>query len=830
MSVELTLREPLGERLLAAGDFPLSVGGTGAVVVVPAPVPGALAWIGLQEGQLFVQPAHDEAPVLHNGARIAGSTWLRGGDVLDVGGGRLKLRFVDGSRILEVVAGGADNVTAPPVIADAASIAGAGAREDEPIEPVGFRRQVPGTTVEARRFPWRRASVIAGLAALAGIAAIVFSSTPVQVEISPQPDSVRFEGGWPGLRLGTGHLLRPGRYTLVARREGYEELRVPVAIGRERGQRIQHRLVALPGRLRIELPVPGELSIDGRPAGRVPGEFSLPAGKHALLIDTERYLDYAAEVQIEGLGRQQVLAPQLTPGWSVVSVTTEPAGAELRTGDRMLGRTPLEFELMAGTHRLELRLAGFKTWTSDVQVKANEPLAVGPVRLGLPDGRLEVRSAPAGASVTIAGAYRGRTPLAIDVRPEITQGLVVSRDGYESASREVTVAAGGRERVEVTLTPILGEVTVRATPPDAQLLVDGAPRGEANQTLRLPATRHEIEIRKAGYAPYRTTVTPRPGLPQNVEVTLLEGVVAATAATAAASPASAAGSSSTGAGESTSTVVALTPTIRTRAGQELRLVPAGSYTMGSARREAGRRANESQRAVELKRRFYLATREVTNAEFRQFRPSHRSGFILQTTLELDGQPVVNVSWQDAAAYCNWLSEQEGLAPAYVQKGGKLVPVEPIPNGYRLPTEAEWEWAARGASPTLRKYPWGDSLPVPANAGNYADRTAQPLVPSFLADYDDGRAATAPVGSFAPDAAGFHDLGGNVAEWTHDLYTVQPPSSAIVVDPAATGEGALRVIRGSSWKHSAVTELRLAYRDYGDGKRNDLGFRIARYAQ
>ena len=189
-------------------------------------------------------------------------------------------------------------------------------------------------------------------------------------------------------------------------------------------------------------------------------------------------------------------------------------------------------------------------------------------------------------------------------------------------------------------------------------------------------------------------MTPRPGLAQSVEATLLEGV-APSAATVAAQASAAAGTGAA-AGAAPGELVALTPAVRAKPGLDLKLVPAGEYTMGSPRREAGRRANESQRPVKLERRFYMGLREVTNAEFRQFRPEHRSGFILQQTLDLDRQPVVNVSWQDAAAYCNWLSAQEGLAPAYETKGGRLAPVTPVTNGYRLPTEAEWEWVARGA--------------------------------------------------------------------------------------------------------------------------------------
>ena len=817
--MRLLLREPLGERTFESAQFPVSIGGAGSDVVVPARTSGPLAWIALHEDQLYVQPATEEVPLLHNGARVTGSTWLRRGDVIDVAGGRLRLGIDGDARALELLAGGDDNATAPPVAPDTSSVVGEGAEGGARIDPVAFRRgEGAGRAARSR---WPRAAIALAAVLLAALALMVFTATPVQVEITPTPDRVAFDGGWPGLRFGTSHLLRPGEYTLVAERSGYATLRQPVRVQDDGEQVLRYQLAPLPGRLHVSAGIPAEVVIDGRVAGRAPGEFALPAGRHAVLVRAERHLDRSAEVNVVGYGKRQELVVKLVPAWARVQVLSEPSGATVRVDGRDAGTTPASLELSAGSRRVELLHAGFKTWVSDVQVKANQPLTVGPVRLGLPDGRLVVKSRPSGASVTIGGAYRGRTPLEVDVRPDLEQSVGVSREGYEPATRQVSVAPGGRAGVDVELTPIFGEVIVRARPEDAQLYVDGELRGAANQTLRLPATRHTVEIRRAGYANYRTTVTPRPGLPQNVDIALLEG---------ASSPAPASAGATAGATAAAPVVVGLQPSLRSKAGQELRLVPAGQYTMGSPRREAGRRANESQRQVDLQRRFYVSTREVTNGEFRQFRADHRSGYVMQTTLDTDRQPVVNVSWDEAVAYCNWLSAQEGLAPAYEKKGDAWVAVVPATNGYRLPTEAEWEWIARRDGGGLRKYPWGDAMPVPPGAGNFADRSAQALLPSVLLDYDDGFPATAPVGSFAANPSGFQDLGGNVAEWTHDLYTVQPRTETVAVDPATTGAGALHVIRGSSWKSGTVTELRLAFRDYGEGRRNDLGFRIARYAQ
>ncbi|HVF15509.1 MAG TPA: SUMF1/EgtB/PvdO family nonheme iron enzyme, partial [Steroidobacteraceae bacterium] len=448
---------------------------------------------------------------------------------------------------------------------------------------------------------------------------------------------------------------------------------------------------------------------------------------------------------------------------------------------------------------------GFKPWSTDVQVKANEAMSLGPVKLGLPDARLSVRSEPAGAAVSVAGVYRGVTPLEIELRPDLAQTLVLSKPGYENATREVRMGAGERRALSVDLSGVFGEVAVRAQPADAQVFVDGKPVGAPNQTLRLVAATHEIEIRKAGFVDFKTSVTPRPGIPQVIETTLLTAEQTRLASTPA--------------------------TIRTKIGQELKLMPIGRFTMGSPRREPGRRANEAQRDVEFKRAFYMGVREVTNAEFRKFKAEHKSSFVGQNSLDLDAQPVVGISWQDAAAFCNWLSQQDGLQPAYKNEGERLVPVTPITNGYRLPTDAEWEWVARRAGPgKFLRYPWGDSLPVARGSGNYADRTANVVLQDVIPDYDDGYIGSAPVGKFPPNALGLYDVGGNVAEWIHDYYAVSVDAAQMSVDPLGPAQGKPHVVRGASWRQSNVTDLRLSARDFSDSQRNDIGFRLARYVE
>ena len=358
---------------------------------------------------------------------------------------------------------------------------------------------------------------------------------------------------------------------------------------------------------------------------------------------------------------------------------------------------------------------------------------------------------------------------------------------------------------EMCIRDRLGTVTVAVQPADATVYVDGRSRGRGKTTLRLSSAPHRIEVKRQGYQPWTRTITPRPGYPQTVSARLrsLEAIARDSIA----------------------------QTVVSAGGQTMRRVEGGTFSMGASRAEAGRRANEVIVPVTITRPFLIGIHEVTNKQFAEFRPNHDSGADVHISLAADDNPVANVSWSDAVEYCNWLSKQEGRTPAYRQEFDRWIPIYPMTDGYRLPTEAEWVLAMRYAGgKTALKFPWGKKWPPPENSGNLADISAREIVPSILPAYDDGYASSAPVGTFKANALGIYDSAGNVAEWVNDLYTVPTPGmTEPLVDPVGPERGGSHVVRGSSWRHAGITELRLSYRDYSDEPRPDIGFRIARYA-
>jgi formylglycine-generating enzyme required for sulfatase activity len=806
------LREPLGSRTLVAADFPLTVGGPGAAVLVPGlPAGTVAALIGLADGEPFVQP-HDGADVRLGRDPLTESAWLHDGERFAIADARFRVDAAGDEWTLTVEHEGGANETEPPLYEGTALADGAdevparlalqAIAFDAPAADAG-NVAAPGV----RRWSPAKIATAAAAVVLVTVLGFLFAASAVVVKVQPdvEPDRVDFVGG---IDVGVGgwHLVLPGAYDLRVEKHGYVPGTKAVKVTGEANQRFVVALAKLPGKLAIDTGgVNATVLADGREIGKAPGVVEIAAGPHLLAIDAPRHERLEQKIEIEGLGREQSLKVTLVPGFASVTFESKPAGAQVLVDGKPIGTTPATLDVDAGRRAIAFAHPEFRTWEQTITVVSGQAQTVGPVELGLPEAKLSVRTQPAGADVSVAGAYRGRTPVTLALAPNVDHEVVVTRAGYAAATRTVRLEPKGEQTLAFDLVAQLGEIAISGEPRDAELFVNGVAKGGANQKLSLPSVPQQIEVRKAGLETFRVTVTPRPGLAQSVAYELKS----AAQIKAARTP----------------------PTIRTSAGQTLKLLPPGTFTMGSPRREPGRRSNETQRQVQLQRPVYLAVRAVTNAEYRQFKAEHLVGAFRQETLDLDTFPVANLSWQDAAAYCNWLSQKDGLPAAYVDKGGKLALASPATTGYRLPTEAEWEYAARWNGGTNdRKYPWGASLPIPPKAGNFADAKAVYLQGAVLADYDDGFRVVAPVGSFAPNPLGFYDLGGNVLEWTNDIYSVYPEGSALVVDPTGPTDGQAYAIRGSSWLTASVSELRLAWRDYGSTGRPNLGFRIARYAE
>ncbi|MGQ0530089.1 MAG: PEGA domain-containing protein [Panacagrimonas sp.] len=676
---------------------------------------------------------------------------------------------------------------------------------DARIAPVPYRAAAD-TLAPARRRVSALWISLGGLGVFVGVSLLFFVlARSVQIQTTPVAAALDVDGGI-GFALGSSYLLLPGDYLVRAQAEGYQPLEASFEVGDSAQQSFSFELQRLPGKLNLISDPVAEVFIDGNPRGTSPLQaLELSPGTHQLLLRAPRYQAYEAQLQIEGGGIEQTLKVELQPGWAPVSLDSRPVGADILVDGQNMGRTPQTLELGAGMHELKLQLAGYATWRDAIQVIANESLQLPTVTLTPAQGVIRLSSEPAGATVTVAGALRGQTPMDLGLTPGTTHIVKLSAPGHRPTQREVQVQAEQSQELRVSLEPILGPVTFDIQPADAQLKVDGRVIDASSTRLELTATAHRVEVSKAGFAPYTGSVTPRPGFEQSVVVRLKSEAEAR----AERLPARVAGSK----------------------GPDLVLIQPGSFRMGTPRGEQGRQTNEAQRPVKLTRAFYLATTETTNAQFRRYQPSHSSGIIRRETLDNENQPVARVSWTDAVRYCNWLSQQEGLPPAYVEEGGNLVLAQPVTTGYRLPSEAEWEWAARFAGGRALRFPWGSGLPPPPKSGNFADPLAEGLAAQVIAGYEDSYAAASPVRSFAPDALGLFDMGGNVAEWVHDAYDaampINPPEA---LDPFGPAGSADRVIRGSSWLHGRLIELRLAYREGGREARPDLGFRVARYAE
>jgi formylglycine-generating enzyme required for sulfatase activity len=246
-------------------------------------------------------------------------------------------------------------------------------------------------------------------------------------------------------------------------------------------------------------------------------------------------------------------------------------------------------------------------------------------------------------------------------------------------------------------------------------------------------------------------------------------------------------------------------TIINALGMRLALIPAGEFDMGSPDSDKEAEDDEKpQHRVRITRPFYLGVTEMTQGQYLAVTGQNPSCF-----QGSDDLPVEQVSWYDAVAFCNALSTSEGLSPYYQLLAESVEIPDRKEPGYRLPTEAEWEYACRAGNPSRV----GDE-------GRLLDRCA------WYAD-NSGR-TTHPVGQKCANGFGLYDMHGNVWEWCWDRYAEDYYKEAPGADPAGPSETSVRVIRGESWS-GPRRDARSAHRGWSAPHSRDfcLGFRVAR---
>ena len=685
------------------------------------------------------------------------------------------------------------------------------AHKTESLNPTGF---TPPEASSGTKLPIKLISISipAAIAVFCLIYFVVFSSS-LEVRINAEAGidvetEIEIEGR-PHIAIGGRYLLLPGDIQISASAEGYQMRMLEVEVLSGQSSLIELELEPLPGDLRIlvEPNIPVQVALDGVDQGTLTTPLlpGLPVGSYEIYLDAWLYEPWTQQVDIIGKGTTQELSIELVPNWADINLVTNPAGANVYIDEQLIGSTPLSFQSEAGESELKISLSGYRDYVEDLNLSVGEQIDKETILDPL-ESTLILSSSPLAATVTVNGNYLGETPLDIELSPNQPHQISLFKAGYLSQTEQLTMQHLEQREVHRNLQPDLAEVSISVYPEDAEVLVDGQLIGSGSQNLQLMTKIQNIVIRGDGYESQVSEILPTRNIAQHLNFRLLT--------------------------IEESEWAAIPARYQTSQGHEFVLFrDAGVVELGSERQERERRANETRWSAELERAFYISAHQVTNAQYKVFNQDHSSGNHLGNSLDGPNQPVVNLSWQQAALYCNWLSAQEGLEPFYQTTRGFVSGVNEESTGYRLMTEAEWSWSARTmASGLTQKYSWGNDE-MPTNVENVAGAETEGIINFYLENIEDEHLVSAPVGSYGLNHRGLADIAGNAAEWIHDWYAAQPyPEDQTQANPLGPDIGEFHVIRGASWARGYLPQLRLAYRDSSATGRNDVGFRVARYAK
>ena len=522
-------------------------------------------------------------------------------------------------------------------------------------------------------------------------------------------------------------------------------------------------------------------------------QIELSAGDYAIKLVHPHYLEYKERFALQ---RGEVLEKtiELTPLQRNIEIKSIPAGAQVFINSEPLNTTPMTQTLTGGFHAIEIRLDNYEPLSETLEVHRDSNKLERNYRLELKKATAKLSLQPADGQLTVDGIVANATD-SIRLKASVSHKLTYSKPGYFSQTKTVNLKTDETPLLKFALQEEIGRLEIISNPP-AIITINGKSYGNTPLQPALPALPQTIRFSRSGYRTVSRTVTPSADKDISLVVTLIP--------------------------ESAARLAQAPSTYTHPVGLKFKLFrPNGTFTMGAPRSEPGQRINEFLKTVNLSRPFYAGLHEVSIRSYQQF-DNTRTGN--------PDMPVTSINWFDAAAYCNWLSTQENLQSFYSVRNGRVIAVNENADGYRLLTEAEWEWLARVAGKENQsRFVWGNNTVIPKNAANIADESARGSVKNYVPDYNDAAPTVAAIGQFAEEASGLYDQAGNVSEWTHDAYSiVPPPAGKVFENPVLSSTSGLHVIKGANWRSGSLTEIRPAFREGLESARDDVGFRVGRY--
>ncbi len=783
-------------------DLPFIIGSTNNAHINLPQCLEIAAYLGSTQGHLFIQPV-EPTIVFHNNESIQESTWIKSGDFTQISSSKIHYNMSGDKVILNIQSSKDELMLKPPSDTSLQT----NLKNKEP-------KILPRVNQSSQSMPSRQKKAFCIFLASLFICLLCFTTflltaLPINITIEPEPDKISLPWLPPIVTFNNRSLALPGNYTLNAHKKGYHSLQEELLVAKNQGNNFVYSLKKLPGviQFNIEPPENVQLFIDDTALGTTPlPNQQIMAGLRRLKLLHHRYKVFETNIEVKGSGIKQNFSFIMEPAWAEITLSSKPSAASILQDNKKLGITPLSLSLLEGQHTLIFSKKDYLNKEISFAVQAGRNQSLEPVKLTPIPATLSINSTPQGATIMINNQYKGVTPKILNIASMLKHNVTLSLAGHKNRETELQLSPGEDKTLSLAMTSEYSVVFITSSPSGAKLSIDGTDQKISAGRFRLTEGKHLVELSAPGYLTIKKEVSTSKGFTNQLNISLIpeNGISKQSLAN---------------------------NNHRYKPPKGMILLEPATFKMGSSRKEHGHRANEYIRQVQITRTFYLAEKNVTNKEFRQFRPSHSSGNFQTHTLNSDNQPVVNISWEDAIRYLNWLSTQEGLEPFYLEINGKITTNSPLTNGYRLPTEAEWALASRMANREKpAKYPWPGSFPPQVIIGNFSDQTASVLLSITLKGYTDSFPVTAPVASFPKNQAGFYDFGGNTSEWCHDFYTPYTNFAGKTdTDPVGPKSGAHHVVRGSSWRDATITELRLSYRNYSRQGRDYISFRTARYA-